>query len=367
MSVLSRRIIFKSFILSNNQSLDVIFLLLAIVMMGCSGCGGEKCATLEKETVITKNVKQIPPNNDTNRVPHPDSLKKWSALYQKGLAQYVLKPDSNTIFFTIDPNTGKVNGCPILEFKGIYDWKKDSILLVREQEKFDNIKPKLEKAWMGTKKIIVSDEFPEGEDRYPSSGFFSKNDEFVIVPDGNAHGGTIDRVYFFDKRGNLLKLFKLGYNLNVPNFGMNSEKTFFVLSSSVSPKFYIFYPDGRIFMQGDYHKITKDHGTSYGAPIVSESGNYLVLRNNLSYLYDKNLNLLSKLRIGGNGTFNSNLNAFLYTYGTGISILNLENLKITYNSKSWNNGEIGIFQNSNLYLDNKETRYEYVINSTLSN
>lgn len=361
MKLLSEKQISTSALTSVNQQLLLILLLLALVMMGCSGCGGMKSASMEKEAVTTENIKPIPPYKDTDRVPHSDSLKKWSAQHQKDLAQFVLNPDSNTISFTIDPKTGIVNGCPLIEFKGIYDWKEDSLLWVREQVKFDNIKSRLEKAWMGTKEIVVSDEFPEGEDRYPSKGFFSKNDEFVIVPDGHAHGGTIDRVYFFDKNGNLLKLFKLGYNLEVPNFEMNAEKTFFVLSSSVSPKFYIFYPDGRIFIQGDYHKITKDHGTSYGAPIVSESGNYLVLRNNLSWLFDKNLNLLTKLKMGGNGTFNSNLNAFLFTYGTEVSILSLKSMKISYKSKSWNNGEIGLFQNSKLYLDYNKARYEYEI------
>lgn len=254
---------------------------------GCSGCGSVKKVKPEDISAKTETSNPIPEYKDRERMPHPDSLAKWNAQYEKDLAENTLKPDSNTIHFTIDPKTGKVEGCPYIEFKGIYDQREDSIRYAKEQQKFDKLKPKLEKAWLGTKEITISEEFPEGEDRYPSSGFFSKNDEYIIVPDGYAHGGTVNKVYFFNKKGELIKVFKLGYDLQVPNYEMNAEKTFFILSSSVSPQFYIFYPDGRVFKQGDFHEVTKDYGTSYSLPIISENGKYLILRNNINWIYSE--------------------------------------------------------------------------------
>jgi hypothetical protein len=337
---------------------------LIFVALGCSGCGGVKKGSGAVEiTDIEKKVPthELPPAEASeHRRPHPDSIKKWNEKVAIDKEQHTLKPDKDTKYFTIDENTGEVIGCPLLKLAGVYNWQEDSLNNAKEQAKFDKLLPKLEKAWLGTKEIIKSVEFPEGEDRYPTHGLFSKNDEYIVVPDGFAHGGTVNKIYFFNKKGELVNKYELGFHLQVPNYSFNNEKTFFILSSSVSPYFYFFYPDGRLFKKGNYHEVTGDKGTSYGDNTISSSGDFFVLRNNITRLYDNNYNLINQFNVGGNCMFKSNY--LLFTYGSNITIFNLKSRKIEYNSKIINNNEIGIFEKGKYFITNKNKRYEYSIN-----
>jgi hypothetical protein len=273
----------------------------ALVLMGCGGCGGvrkDSAASSDKigeneikDTTKISKTKEIeklpigvipPPNNQRY---HKDSIVAWNKRASESIKQYTILPDANTKYFTIDPITGAVNGCPLIKFYGVFDYKKDSINLTLDKLKFKKLLPEMEKAWIGTKDTSPSIEFPEGEEHYPRHGYFSANDEYVVVPDGHTHGGTVDRVYFFDKKGKLLNKFILGKHLQSPTFGFNKEKTFFILSNGVGPEYYFFYPDGRVFKKGNYHEITFDKGTSYGMPMITANGKYYMLNNNLNWIY----------------------------------------------------------------------------------
>jgi hypothetical protein len=332
---------FKQNLLKMKALLFTLGFYLIFVALGCSGCGGVKKGQGEVETTdIEKKVPthELPPAEASeHRRPHPDSIKKWNDKVAIDKEQHTLKPDKDTKYFTIDENTGEVIGCPLLKLAGEYNWKEDSINNAKEQAKFNKLLPKLEKAWLGTKEIVRSEEFPEGEDRYPTHGLFSKNDEYLVVPDGFAHGGTVNKIYFFNKKGELVSKYELGFHLQVPNYRFNDEKTFFILSSSVSPYFYFFYPDGRLFKKGNYHEMTGDNGTSYGTPLVTETGKNWILKNNLNWVYKNENEFLNKI-YGNIICINDNsiaLVAFqqnIYSKNYQLQIIDLISKKIMWNS-----------------------------------
>ena len=118
----------------------------------------------------------------------------------------------------------------------------------------------------------------------------------------------------------------------------NQEKTFFMLSSGVGPKFYFFYPDGKVFKKGDFHEFTGDNGTSYGGNFISKSCKVWCLSNNLKYYFNDKSKLTSTisnsiLSINENtqlGLFykNINLKKGIYIY----EIIDLNNSKCIYQS-----------------------------------
>lgn len=237
---------------------------------------------------ISASLIEYPANNLVDSLPvkkvfkmYPDSDSSKHDLVFDRMRNYNIKPDSRTKYFTIDENTGEIWGYNLLQVYELNTNKKDSLNRSDNVAKFKKLLPVMEKSWIGTKGTSRSVEFPEGEEHYPDHAYFSKNDEFIIVPDGNTHGGTVDKVYFFNRDGKLLKNYELGYHLNSPSYGFNREKTFFILSNSVGPEYYIFYPNGKIFRSG----IFDVEGTSYSMPYISKTGKYYLLNNNLNYFY----------------------------------------------------------------------------------
>ena len=315
-----------------------------ILLLSCGGCRSGKFNNDTANKVpdiihpIGSGDRTLP--NDTIQVTgenlkswhiHPDSAKAINERVFAEIKMHRIEPDEDIKYFTIDKISGEVHGCPLIKLIGQFDWRDDSLANALEDEKFKQILPKMENAWLGTKEIIVSEEFPMGHDRYPDYGFFSSNDEYIIVPDGDFHSGSIDRIYFFNSKGELLKNYKLDRTIEVPNMGLNREKTFFMLSSGVGPDFYFFYPDGRVFKKGNFHKITGDGGTSYGNLNISKTGKFWILKNNLAWIYDINGKLVNKLSYGsGNCILDENDKTVTYSYGGVLSIVNLENKKLLY-------------------------------------
>ena len=342
-----------------------------LMLIGCGGCGGVKSIstktyekkvdaeiTLQKENEAHSKEIESPPIGVIPPSPpprmHPDTAAALNKRVMERVRQYTIQPDADTKYFTIDPSTGEVSGCPLIKFAGVYDYKVDSVNNAKEKSKFNKLIPMMEKAWLGTKDTSPSIEFPEGEEHYPRHGYFSANDEYVIVPDGYSHGGTVDRVYFFDRKGKLVNKFMLGKHLESPSFGFNKEKTFFILSNGVGPEYYFFYPDGRVFKKGEF----REEGTSYGENNISYSGKYWILRNNLTHIYTDS-GLITKLKVGGNTMIDEKNNLLFYTIGSEINILNLLNNKILFKCNHWLPNEIGIFENGKLYFQISKKRLSY--------
>jgi len=318
----------------NGNSVTIFIILIsAIGLLSCIGCGSKKNITEDLVEKVDENPKlHYDTNEPISGHIHPDSAKAVNERVLSEVKKQRIEPDSDTKYFTIDENTGEVNGCPLLKLTGQYNWQEDSIINAKEKEKFKKLLPKIEKVWLGTKEIIVSDEFPEGHDRYPDYGYFSANDEYVIVPDGDFHSGSIDRLYFFNSKGELLNNYKLDNTIEVPNMGYNREKTFFMLSSSVGPDFYIFYPDGKVFKKGNFHEFTGDKGTSYGKLNISKNGKFWVLKNNLAWVYDMSRNLQLKLPYNGNCILDEVDSTITYSNEGNLEIFNLFTKKLLYSS-----------------------------------
>ena len=311
----------------------------ALLMVGYGGCRDRKTES-STEVKINDNITQ---GNGSHF--HPDSIAAWNKRALDRIKKHIILPDADTKYFTINPESGEVIGCPLLKFAGLYDDKADSILNANEESKFKKLIPKMEKAWLGTKDTSPSIEFPEGEEHYPRHGYFSANDEYIVVPDGYSHGGTVDRVYFFNIKGELINKFMLGKHLYSPSFGFNKEKTFFILSNGVGPEYYFFYPDGRVFKKGEF----KEDGTSYGLPNISKSGKFWVLNNNIAWVYDKSNTLLLNLTYNGNCILDENDSTITISYGTNFDIIEILSGRIIYRSIIKNEEKMNVISTSQLY------------------
>lgn len=358
---------------TNHIGISVFLLTCTVLLLSCSGCRSGKVNTntvdIMPDTIQPSGNKDMSDtshlSNETfiSRHIHPDSAKAINQRVLSEVKNYTIQPDGDTKYFTIDENTGEVKGCPLLKLTGQYSWKEDSIANAREKEKFNKLLPKIEKAWLGSKEIVVSDEFPKGHDRYPDYGYFSVNDEYLIIPDGDFHSGSIDRLYFFNAKGELLNNYKLDNTIEVANIGFNREKTFFMLSSGVGPDFYIFYPNGKLFKKGNFNKFTGDGGTSYGNLNISKTGKFWILKNNLAWIYDFNGKLLNKMPYGsGDCILDEDDKTITYSYGGVLSIVNLENKKLLYTNIENNGRIINIISPSKVssyFKNNKNNRKIY--------
>ena len=242
------------------------------------------------------------------RKPHPDSIAKWNAQVMAEQQKYVAVPDDDTKFFSIDPETGEVLGCPLIKFIGFYDEKyyenainrKDSLRNVLKA-----LKPKLkpfimegkDEMWYGDpKNVELTGGSPEAvhDGRGPVNVLFTKDGERIIVPAGYPHGGSIDEIFFFDDNLNLLAHHKLDRTLYMPYVSLNAEETYVILSNGVSGDFYFFTRDGKLERKGVVKDVTGDGGTSFGYCNISKNGEYWSLENNLTWLFNKEGKLISK-------------------------------------------------------------------------
>nr|MBP7274039.1 hypothetical protein [Saprospiraceae bacterium] len=334
------------------------------VLLWCSG-GQNNMRQEETIPFVTDSIPQK--SNATGSVyKTKEMLRQETQAYFRKLEVEDSLRCLNAITFTIDENTGEVKGCPYLRLVGVYDknqiWVEDSIKRVENKSRFKKLLPKLEKAWLGTKEIVKSDEFPDGEDRYPTNGIFSSDGNYIAVPDGMAHGGYVDKIYFFDSYGNLLRKVLLDKELSIPICNFNTEGTFFIVSDGVQGDFYFFTAEGSLVRKGDFNKWTGDNGNSYGINMISKSGKYWLLRNNESFLFSRSNELISKLLVGGNTIIDDENNRVLFTYGSSITVFNCETNKYEFKCPQWAKNTIGFFEGNYLYfnLNNKIYNYEYV-------
>ncbi len=298
--------------------LSIQILLLILVLVGCHGCSVNKKissseentpnAPTQSELSDKKVVHQLPTRSEgDHKKPHPDSIAKWNAQVLAEMEKHKVLPDENTKLFTIDPNTGEVQGCPLIKLKGILDEKyyaeekkkRDSL-----RQKFELIKPILRpvimqgsnELWYGDPKNVEIEGTPEAvhSGRGPTEYIFNKSGTRLIVPVGYPHGGTLQEIFFFNNNNNLLANYKLDRPLDMPYVSLNAEETYVIVNSGVSGDFYFFTIDGKLERKGNFNKLTGDKSNSYGYNYISETGKYWVLSNNLSWLYSRNGELLSK-------------------------------------------------------------------------
>jgi len=255
------------------------------------------------------------------RKPHLDSIKKWNAELISEKEEFRIMANAETQTFSIDRNSGEVIGCSLLAFKGISDDKFWSDIKENRKElenKFTKIKPKIRsnimenkkrELWYGDPKNIEIEGTPEAvhSGRGPTGYLYSNNGKHLIVPVGYPHGGMTDELFFFNG---------------------NAEQTFVIVSDKVNGDFYFFKTDGSLERKGNFNKITGSKGTSYGKPVISRTGKFWMLQNNLGYLFKNDL-LVTK--IDGNNCFIDEDNKFLhYFQGNNYLITDLKNSKIEY-------------------------------------
>lgn len=217
-----------------------------------------------------------------------ESLSKES--FQKSINSNTSIVDNSAVqYFSIDPTTGEVEGCPYLKLIGEVDHEslKEKRKAMRSFK--DSITPTI-------RNLIPADEYElwygapnnTGEAAHDGMGplWVDRTDDGkrIIVPIGYPHGGDMTSIYFFDGNMNLLNHYKMEQPLVVPYYRLNPEQTFYIVESAVRGTYFFFDRDGNLFRKGDFEETTGDHHTSYGGNTISETGKYWLLANNTDYL-----------------------------------------------------------------------------------
>jgi len=329
----------------------------------------EQDTFLHKEKLADKKHKNIELKRDTISHGythyHPDSIAKWNAQVIAAKEKYTLKPDKDTKFFTIDPNTGKVKGCPLIKFKGYLDdayWEQRKRERKLFRKKFAELLPKIRKdimqgheneLWYGDPDNVKITGEPEAihSGRGPVGSLFTKNGKIIVVPVGYPHGGAMDEILFYDKNIKLISRYKLDKTLQMPNVSLNAEETFVIVSDGVSGDFYFFTIDGKLERKGNFNKLTGDKGTSYGKPNISKTGKYWSLSNNLTYIFDSNGDLVLKVPYLILKICDENKRIF---FTETIDVLNRISLFHIFNFKTYKLEYISdSFKNKNYYYEYK--------------
>lgn len=368
------------------KSLQCFFLIIlgVIIMSSCAQReeGLNKKSLIQKDSIITmsdtRGQVSIPVDSTSSKYidhkkPHPDSIKSWNVQVLDKKEKLKVKPISKTKMFSIDSNSGKVAGCPFIKFKGFIDnqyWKNQKEKNNKLRFTFEEVRPKIrsvimegkEELWYGDPVNGKSEETAHSG-RGPTGFLYDDNGKYLIVSVGYPHGGMMDELFFFNRNGEFISKTILDRPLNMPYVEFNSEQTFVTVSDGVNGDFYFFKTDGSLERKGNFNEVTKDRGTSYGRAVISKTGKYWMLNNNIDYIFDSNENFQTKIVIGGSSFFIEDKDIIIYTYGSQISILNLSTNQLLYQSDYWAGDNIGYFNNSDLFFTiNKKTYcYEVVL------
>jgi hypothetical protein len=285
----------KSYIPKSMKNLTSYFLI-GVILITITSCNTSKQNQSEAFTIAEqKNDKTEKQDSlrekysisSTFSRTHPDSIKKWDEQYFKEREAYKIKPSIETKLFKIDSISGKVLGCPYLNLSGQISKTEnnnysDSINLIFKKEK---------KIYTDLIRKNCNDCFIYEEDSIVKGiigHIFNKNNKNIFIFFGGIYGGSLERIFLFSEGKEIVKDIKLAKHLHSPNFQLSKEGNFLLLSDSGVGDFYIFYDNGAIYQKGNFNNITKNNGTSYNLPYISEYGKYYVLNNNFSYLYKDN-------------------------------------------------------------------------------
>ena len=312
--------------------LGTLLMAAALIFMGCEGGGGVKGS---KDTIENRNSKEdtynnLSSNSSETTLSRTDDLKAT----QRNLEDSILNIGAKV--FTINEKTGEVVGCPFLKLAGVYNsielGRVDSMKAAKEKEKFERLLPKLKKVWLGTKEIVKSEEFLEGEDSYPKSGYFSTDGKYLIVPDGMAHGGYTDKLYFFDTQGNLLKKYSFPEPL-ITYMGFNSENTHFWVQSQTKSEYWFFTSSGKLVRKSNNSSLTETVSTPIGFNNVSKKGTFWLLGN--TNLYHENGSLIAKIRNESEySIINEDFDLLSYIRNNQIKIADIKTNKILFYSNA---------------------------------
>ncbi len=328
-----------------SRSILVHFFGLVLIL----SCTQNKTKVVEKELLVKDNTTTIGTNQGVSRDStltkyrnprsHDDSIKKWNAQLIDEKEKFKLTAGPETQNFSIDTKTGEVIGYPFFKIQGEEGRNNKRKKSKSLRTNFLKIKPKIRsnlmqdrkgELWYGDPKNAEIEGTSEAvhSGRGPTGFLYTEDGNYLIVPVGYPHGGVTDELFFFDSNGIFISKTTLDRSLNMPFVEFNAEQTFVSVSDGVSGDFYFFKIDGSLVRKGNFNEITKDKGTSYGKPIISETGDFWILQNNLGYLFE-NDSLVTK--ISGHNFFIDEHRKLLY-YDTGgkFVITDIENKEIKY-------------------------------------
>lgn len=203
------------------------------------------------------------------------------------------RPNSSTARFSLDENTGIVKNCPIVKLMEVYEEKDyGKINSANANIDFSSLPANFQQNIKSKIKSLLSEpdlkeEYEEEVKDYDSYiSYIYQLDASYLVAIGDAHGGGIKMLLFFDSdNATMIKASRLDAELSLPIFYINKSKSHFGLSSSVSGSIYVFDSSGNLLVKGDFEGLTGDKGTSYGPVVVSDRFEYTMLTNNISYLF----------------------------------------------------------------------------------
>ncbi|MCB9274366.1 MAG: hypothetical protein H6564_10025 [Lewinellaceae bacterium] len=278
------------------------------------------------------------------------------------------KANSSTSIFTIDENTGQTEGCPKIKLMEVYEEKDyGKVNNAGAHVEFSSLPDAFQKNIIS--KITssldeVRSQADTGEDDSSPESYISdlfKLGHTYLVALGTPHGGGIKMLLFFDDDGATLKqTSELGAELYMPIFYINKPRSHFGLSSGVSGPIYVYDSSGNLLLKDDFNKLTGDNGTSYGPVVVSDRFEYMLLANNISYLY-KGKNVV--LKTVGHSFYINDADDIL-SYGVGRHQWAIQDIHTGAIIYQMNNPELRLlFNNSNQYFfqsiaNKKIYRYE---------
>lgn len=265
------------------------------------------------------------------------------------------RANSSTAIFSIDENTGQVKGCPMVKLREVYEEKDygkirstganiefSSLPAAFRQSIKSKIKPLLAEAGFQPE--------PEEEAKNPESyitNLFQLDNSYLAAL-GDPHGGGIKMLLFFDRDGAGLKhTIRLDAELPMPIFYINKPKSHIGLSSGVSSPFYVFNSSGGLLIKGDFNEYTGDSGTSYGPVVVSDRFEYMMLANNISYLYKGKNEVLKTV----GHSFYIDDSADILSYGSGRHRWVIQNINTKEIAYQMDNPNLRmLFNNSGQYF-----------------
>lgn len=329
--------------------LSALFLL--ALFFGCIGTKNGKGSDMNARDSITI----IGSNEDSNkfskktfvfdshkeregRNPPQDSLNNWLKQYEKDIVDLAPKISESTKVLLIDTFNNKIINSTILKYKGIYIKEKSNNNENIDRIKYEKLIPIISKNWTLDNDSFSSVEFPNLKSLKNRTSFDDASHNFLVVAETDSHGGGLSKIYFFNNHGILLNSIEFEKTILSPIFGFNNEKTFFYIASLVSPEIFIYKPDGTILLGGNYHSLTGDNGTSYGQPIVSKSGKYIILKNNLAWIFEDKV-LISKIKYNGLSVIDEENELIAYEFKNTLYINDIKENSVKY-----------ILPNNNIYL-----------------
>ena len=264
--------------------------------------------------------------------------------------------------FTIDSVTGNVIGCPLIEYIGEYNYSLRSNPVEKSKSLISRIKRivtvNYKEKWYAlrtdTNGYALSEEEHDG---MGPIGWLETHDGGFVIPLGYPHGGDLVAVLFFDSDEELVNSYTLDRTMSVPEFDLNMDRTLCMISSLVAPEFNIFATDGQLIFKGDNNVVTGSNYTSYGRNYISQTGEYIILSNMMSYVF-KHMELADSIK--GHGYFINETTDLLY-YVSGFNSIYIRDLIARQNVYAFNGkGRNGMYMMNDTILVHRKNKKSWM-------